>query len=60
MENELWKMMISNAQDYLSSTTEVERETGRVVTAMQISEVLAVCTGKLKEDIILELALSNK
>jgi hypothetical protein len=26
MENELWKMMISNAQDYLKSTTDNERD----------------------------------
>ena len=53
MKNQLWQMMITNAKSYLSSANP---ETGELIDAFEISSVLAICTGKLKEDIILELA----
>jgi len=52
MENELYKMMITNAKAFLQDK-EVSKEG---IDAFRISEVLAICTGKLKEDIVLELA----
>lgn len=54
MENPLWKMMINNAKAYLRDP-ERKNEGGAIIDAFQISEVLAVVTGKTKEDIILEL-----
>ena len=52
-------MMINNAKAYLKTfdpTKQIEME----ITIFDISEVLAICTGKLKEDIVLEISEANQ
>lgn len=53
MENPLWKMMIKNAKTHIKSFD--PNKNSELITVWQISEVLAMLTGKLKEDIVLEL-----
>jgi len=57
MENDLWKLMIVNAKQYLQSAN--PNGDPEVINAFRISEVLAICTGKLKEDVIIELISSK-
>lgn len=52
MNNPLWKMMINNAQAHLRDKTIPEEQK---ISAFQMSEVLAVLTGKLPADIVIEI-----
>jgi len=52
MDNPLYKMMINNAKAFLRENSVNENEG---INAFRISEVLAICTGKRKEDIFAEL-----
>lgn len=52
MNNTLYKMMISNLKEHLRNSDPNDQDT---LNAFRISEVLAIATGKLKADIILEL-----
>jgi hypothetical protein len=59
MENLYYQMMINNAKAYLKTfdpTKQIEME----ITIFNISEVLAICTGKFKEDIVLEISEFNQ
>lgn len=55
MNNPLWKMMITNAQEYLKSIPETERDSGKHLDVFTISQVLAVCTAKVPADIVVEI-----
>ena len=57
MDNILYRMMISNLKEYLRNSDPNNQD---VINAFRISEVLAIATGKLKEDIILELTQNEK
>ena len=57
MDNVLYNMMINNAKEFLKENNSEENEG---INAFRISEVLAICTGKLKEDIVLELSLDKE
>jgi hypothetical protein len=54
MKNILYKMMIRNFRNYLD-TTETSDLEGVVPSIWTISEVIAIGTGKLKEDIVLDI-----
>lgn len=45
-------MMLNNTKAYLKTSNPLDPNS---IDAFRISEVLAICTGKLKEDIVLEL-----
>lgn len=62
MENIIWKMMINNAKVHLRSIKESDMTDpeNQPITVWQISEVLALLTGKLKEDIVLEIVGNRK
>lgn len=51
MENSLWHLMISNASHFLLKQSAQNPE----ISIFEISDVLAICTGKLKEDIVAEI-----
>lgn len=54
MENDLYKMMIANANSHVA-TIDIVNPKAEDITIFQISEVLAICTGKLKEDIVMDI-----
>jgi hypothetical protein len=54
MENPYYKMMINNARAFVRSSKNQE-DVDRI-SIFEISEVLAICTGKLKEDIVIEIS----
>ena len=45
-------MMINNAKEYLRNVDTLSED---CIDAFSISEALAICTGKLKEEIVLDL-----
>jgi hypothetical protein len=47
-----YKMMINNAKEYLRNVDTLSED---CIDAFSISEALAICTGKLKEEIVLDL-----
>ena len=49
---EYYKMMINNAKEYLQNADTLSED---CITAFEISQVLAICTGKLKEEIVMDL-----
>jgi hypothetical protein len=49
---EYYKMMINNAKEYLKNADTLSED---CVNAFAISEALAICTGRLKEEIVLDL-----
>jgi len=59
MENPYYQMMIKNARAFVRSSKNQEDVENRI-SIFEISEVLAICTGKLKEDIVIELAGFDK
>ncbi len=59
MENEFYKMMIANANSHVS-TIDTTNPKAEDITIFQISEVLAICTGKTKEDIVMDIISYNK
>ncbi|QQO97266.1 hypothetical protein M1M30_gp163 [Maribacter phage Colly_1] len=54
MANEYYQMMINNAKEHLESAPS-HPVNGVYPNAFQISEVLAITTGKLKEEIVIDL-----
>lgn len=54
MENELYKMMINNAKEHIKSQ-DPEKPNPDDFSAFTISEVLAILTGKTKEDVLLDI-----
>ena len=54
MENPYYKMMINNARAFVRSSKNQE-DVDRI-SIFEISEVLAICTGKLKADIVIEIS----
>ena len=55
MKNTYYQMMINNAREFIKSNknqSDVENQ----ISIFEISEVLAICTGKLKEDIVIEIS----
>ncbi len=59
MENEFYKMMLGNANSHVA-TIDTANPKAEDITIFQISEVLAICTGKLKEDIAMDIINYNK
>ena len=59
MENDLYKMMIVNVNSHVATIDTVNPKV-EDITIFQISEVLAICTGKLKEDIVMDIISYNK
>ena len=59
MENNIYyKMMINNAKQYLKNTdpnATIKSTDDKPLNAFDISNVLSIVTGKLKEDIIIDL-----
>lgn len=53
---EYYQMMINNAKSYIKNVDPLNED---CIDAFRISEVLALCTGRLKEDILLELLNKN-
>lgn len=49
---EYYQMMINNAKAYIKNVDPLNED---CIDAFRISEVLALCTGRLKEEILLEL-----
>lgn len=49
---EYYKMMINNAKEYLKNVDTLSED---CLTAFEFSEILAICTGKLKEEVIIDL-----
>lgn len=49
---EYYQMIINNAKAYIENVDALSED---CIDAFRISEVLALCTGKLKEDILIEL-----
>ena len=49
---EYYKMMINNAKHYLRNSDPLSDD---CINGFRIAEVLAICTGKLKEDVLLDL-----
>lgn len=49
---EYYKMMINNAKEYIKNVDTLSED---CIDAFKISEVLALCTGRLKEEILLDL-----
>lgn len=47
-------MMINNAKEYLNTVDPMDED---CINGFRISEVLALCTGRLKEDILIELLI---
>lgn len=58
MENPYYQMMINNARAFVQSNKD-QMDVENQVSIFEISEVLAICTGKLKEEIVLEIAGVN-
>ena len=52
MENELYKMMINNYSFYLRTANKLDPD---FIDIFRISEVISIGTGKLKEDIVLDI-----
>jgi len=50
--NPYYQMMINNARNYLRKEHEDPND---VINAFEISQVLAVLTGKLKEDVLQDI-----
>ena len=59
MENEFYKMMIGNVNSHVA-TIDTANPKAEDITIFQISEVLAICTGKTKEDIVMDIISYNK
>lgn len=59
MENDLYKMMIANANNHIKNIDTLNPK-DEDVSIFQISEVLSLCTGKSKEDITLDIINYNK
>lgn len=55
MENPYYQMMINNARQFIKSN-KTQSDVENQISIFEISEVLAICTGKLKEDIVIEIA----
>lgn len=55
MNNPLYDLMIANAAAYLKNLTLEDKLNPETITIWQISEVLALLTGKLKEDVVLDI-----
>lgn len=47
-----YKMMINNAKQYLKNVDVLSDD---CIDGFKIAEVLSICTGKLKEDILIDL-----
>jgi hypothetical protein len=54
MENELYKMMINNAKEHIKSQNP-EKPSEDDFSIFTISSVLAILTGKTKEDVLLDI-----
>jgi len=59
MENPYYQMMINNARAFVRSNKN-QADVENQISIFEISEVLAICTGKLKEDIVIELSGLNE
>ena len=55
MDKKSWDFIIKNAKEYLKTIPTNQRDSGEHFNAFEISQVLAVVTGKSKEEIIMEL-----
>lgn len=58
MENNYYKMMINNGRVYLKNQDQYAKFSdleNKPLDAFEISNVLAIVTGKLKEDIVIDL-----
>lgn len=58
MENIYYKMMINNAKQYLKNVdpnAPIKSIDDKPLNAFDISSVLSIVTGKLKEDIVVDL-----
>lgn len=55
MKNPLYDLMITNATVYLKNLNIDDKLSSETITVWHISEVLALVTGKLKEDIIIDI-----
>lgn len=60
MENLLYDLMITNAAVYLKNLTIDDKLNPETITVWHISEVLALVTGKLKEDIVIDIINESK
>ena len=47
-----YELMINNAKTYLKNADKFDNDT---LDAFKFSEILAICTGKSKEDIVIDL-----
>lgn len=47
-----YELMINNAKEYLKNADSLDKDT---LDAFGFSEVITICTGKLKEDVIIDL-----
>lgn len=47
-----YELMINNAKNYLQNADSLDEDT---LDAFKFSEVIAICTGKLKEDVVIDL-----
>lgn len=54
---EYYEMMINNAKEYLKNADTLSED---CLTAFEFSEILAICTGKLKEEVIIDLIKWHK
>jgi len=55
MNNPYYQMMINNAREFVKSN-KYQPDIENQISIFEISEVLAICTGKLKEDIVIEIS----
>jgi hypothetical protein len=49
---EYYEMMLRNAKEYLKNANTLSED---CITAFEFSEILAICTGKLKEEVVIDL-----
>ena len=62
MNNPLYQMMLNNLRRYLNEQNPnriINNPEDMPISIWQMSEVLAIATGKLKEDIVQELAFKK-
>lgn len=54
MQNDVYKLMIANANEHIASQ-DLNNPKPDDITIFQISEVLALCLSKLKEDVVMDI-----
>ena len=57
MDNLVYKMMLTNAKNYLANIDYEDKYFGNNLTAFDITSALAICLAKQPEDVMIDLAL---